>query len=211
MAKKWIIIGSGGHAAVVSELIEMLNGTIHGYISPKLSTHPKFEAIHHLGNDELRFDPQFNITNYWFAMGVGSTGNTGLRQQIYQSYLEVGASFPALVHPNAYVSKTAHISNGTVVFPGTIIQSNAQIGSNVIVNSGAIIEHDCMIGANSHIAPGAIICGGVKISENVHVGARAVIREGIQIGTSVLVGMGAVVIHSINSNQTVVGCPARPI
>lgn len=53
--------------------------------------------------------------------------------------------------------------------------------------------------------------GKPKIGNNVTVYAGAIVVGGIEIGDNAAIGAGAVVTNNVNSNDVVVGCPARRI
>ena len=73
------------------------------------------------------------------------------------------------------------------------------------------IGHDARIKKNVEIAAGAIIGGFDVIGEGTFIGINACIRNRITMGTGSMIGMGATVVKGVDSKQTVVGNPARPM
>jgi sugar O-acyltransferase (sialic acid O-acetyltransferase NeuD family) len=80
-----------------------------------------------------------------------------------------------IVHPLAYVSKSASIGEGTIVMAGAVVQAGARVGRHCIVNTGASVDHDCVVEDYAHLAPGAHLCG------NAHVGEGALVAVGVGV------------------------------
>ena len=120
-----------------------------------------------------------------------------------------GATWRALVHPDARLAPGVEIGDGSLICLGALVQTGARIGRHVIVNTGAIVEHDSWIGDFAHVAPGAVVCGDVRIGEGAMIGAGSVILPGIHVGTDAVVGAGAVVTQPVGAGETVIGVPAR--
>jgi UDP-perosamine 4-acetyltransferase len=203
--KKIMIIGGGGHAKVLIDMILSTSGfEIQGILDPKLKIGSHVSGVAVLGGDEFLKD----FKDIAIAIGVGSTRASDTRKVIFEKYRDK-FEFPVIVHKNAYISKTSTIGIGTQVMAGAIIQPDAFIKENVIINTSAVIEHDCRIHAHSHISPGAILGGNVEIGECSHVGLGAMILQGVRIGKNVTVGAGAVVVRDVKDGLTVKGVPAR--
>ena len=115
----------------------------------------------------------------------------------------------ALVHPTAFVDKSAKLSPGVFIGPQATVHIGASVGRGAIVNSGAIVEHDCAVGDWVHISPGAVLCGNVTVGEGAWIGANAVVKHGISIAPWTVVGCGAVVVKDITEPGTYIGVPAH--
>ena len=143
--------------------------------------------------------------------GVGSTGSTASRRDIYDRFTREGYCFATVIHPSAIVAPEVQIEDGVQIMAGAILQAGSSVGSNAIVNTGAIIDHDCVVGAHAHIAPGAVLSGGVHVGSGAHIGTGACIIQGVSIGAASVVGAGAVVIKDVPPGVTTVGVPAKTI
>lgn len=203
-----VIIGGGGHARVVLDILFLSKlGQPQAIIDSDKSRHgSKLCDVPIVGGDEA-LDNLKDI--HHFVMGIAGAGNNAPRMRLYKMALEKGLKPLTIIHPGAIVSPQAVIADGVQIFPGAIINAGATIGENVIVNSRAIVEHDVIVNAHAHIAPGACVCGAVQVGEGAHVGAASVIRQGIKIGARAIVGIGAVVLNDIAEDTTVIGNPAR--
>jgi sugar O-acyltransferase (sialic acid O-acetyltransferase NeuD family) len=195
------VLGAGGHAAVVVEMLRQLNYNIVGLVAQeKPVKQALFEGLAWYSSDDDVFS--FDKDVILLVNAIGSIPGQNTRFKIYDKFKELGYHFTTLVSPNAIVSDYATLSEGVQVMPGAIVNVNACIGENSIINSGAIVEHDCVIGRHNHIAPGAVLSGGVVTNECVHIGTGAKIIQGIRIGERTTVGAGVTATKDLDSNKT---------
>ncbi len=210
MGPKLVIVGAGGHARVLAEIVQLLGKLrLAGFTDPdpalKGST---ILEVPILGTDEM-LPELFSQGIEKVIIGVGSIKSNGHRSQLFQKVLQIGLDPVILIHPTAVISPSAAVGRGTVVMARAVVNSSTRIGENVIVNSGAIIEHDCVIGDHSHIASGACLSGGVRVGPKSFIGAGASVIQNIRIGRACLIGAGAAVIRDIPDQMVAVGVPAR--
>jgi len=203
-----IVIGGGGHAKVLVSTLQLCRRSILGFVDLNPAAPPLLE-IECLGCDTavLLHAP----SDVLLVNGVGSTGSTAIRQDVYDRFTREGYRFATVIHPSAIVALEVHIADGVQVMAGAILQSGTAIGSNAVVNTGAIIDHDCVVGAHAHIAPRAVLNGGVRVGEGAHIGTGACIIQGVSIGAVSIVGAGSVVIKDVPPGETMVGVPAKAI
>jgi sugar O-acyltransferase (sialic acid O-acetyltransferase NeuD family) len=206
VSKPLLIIGSGGHASVLVDILRQQNREILGVISPDKHIRRKvFEHLHHFTCDEdvLKFDKkEVRLVN-----GIGSLPRQLLRSHIFQRFSDLGYKFETVVASSAIVSKYAELYEGAQVMAGAIIQTGAVIGVNSIINTGAIVEHDCNIGSYNHIAPGVTLSGQVQTEDNVHIGTGASVIHLIIIGKNSVIGAGSTITKNVADN--IVCFPAR--
>ncbi|MEY4618768.1 MAG: hypothetical protein RL101_954 [Actinomycetota bacterium] len=203
---KLFMLGAGGHARVLQEILEQAGHELTGFIAPgaaessllgELTRYSDEEAIKHLSRE-----------NSLLINGVGSVRMPEFRWKIFQSYAAEGFNFLQLQAQTSHVSNSATLMAGVQVMHMAVIHSDAHIEDNVIVNTGAIVEHGCKIGNSTHIAVGAVLCGNVTVGEASHIGANATVLQGVTIGDYVTVGAGAVVTKDVPSFSKAVGVPA---
>ncbi|MDB2630018.1 acetyltransferase [Luminiphilus sp.] len=201
MSKPVLVLGAGGHAAVVIEILRQLNCTLLGVVArDKPSAQGIFAGLTWYSSDDdvLAFDKdQISLVN-----GIGSLPGKELRFKLHRHYKKRGYHFKTLVSPQALVSSSAKLSEGVQVMPGCIVNVNAQIGEGTILNTGTIVEHDCVIGKHNHIAPGVVLSGSVATGDYVHIATGANVIQGIFIGERAVVGAGASVTKKLDSNTT---------
>ena len=210
MSARCIILGAGGHARVVIDvLLAQKEFSIHGILDPNTDLWGKsVMGVSILGGDDLLASlAQSGVTA--FIVGVGSVKSDVLRQNLFEMGVKFGLTPIKAVHPSAVLSNWAAIGEGTLVSPGAIINADAEIGCNAIINTGAIIEHGCRIGNDVHVATGARLAGDVHLGDRVFIGAGAIVKQGVTIGENTTVGAGAVVTKDVLPHCVVVGNPAR--
>lgn len=206
-----IILGGGGHAAVVIECL-LLSGRAQPTVV--LDANPRLTGTDVLGIPIAGSDGrlgEFAGEAECFAVGVGSVGDNQLRARLFDLGLACGLEPAVVRHPTAIVSPSAQFGPGCQFLAGCIVNARAVLGANVLANSGAIVEHDCVVGDHAHIGPGACLGGGVRLGARVFLGAGSCVRQGLAIGENVIVGAGAVVVKNVPSFLTVAGNPAVPL
>ena len=193
---KAVVLGDGGHAKVVREILQL---------------DPGVEVCRYLAAGEDDVLPALINDGVTHALiAVGSTSSTAARRALFDRVTALGFKMLTATHPSAVISPSASIGPGTAIMAGVVVNAAARIGANVILNTASIIEHDVIVGDHCHIAPGAIVGGGVTIGAGSHVGIGAVVRQGQRIGRDAVIGAGAVVVADVADGETVVGVPARP-
>jgi sugar O-acyltransferase (sialic acid O-acetyltransferase NeuD family) len=210
MSRSLIIIGTGGGALDVLDVIEASNATsplwsVAGFLDDASEPGDLFYGIDVLGgiSDAARF-PECA-----FIKAIGSERSYQRLPRILASAGVATDQFATLSHPTASVSRRAILGRGVLVNHGVSVGGGVAIGDHVVLCPGAIVGHDTRVGDFGIVAPGAVISGHVAIERNCYIGAGAVVRQGIRIGEGSLVGMGAVVIRDVEPGTTVVGNPAR--
>ena len=211
--KKIIIIGSGGHAKVVADII----------LTREKELNENLKIIGFLDDNfkNLRYDNIFNIPilgdlnnidnfskneDYFFIIAIGSNE---VRKKISEKYKEL--NYYTAIHPRSVISREVIIGSGTVVMANVVINPNSTIGKHCILNTSSVIEHDNELGDYVHISPNTTLCGGVNIEDNSWIGAGSVVRQQIHIGKDVIVGANSVVVKDIENSCIVAGNPAKKI
>ena len=205
--KEIILLGAGGHAAVILDILkaQITNGE-KIKIKGLLDDSNKKECMGYpiLGSTLEAND--FNEENTYFIIAIGSNE---IRYNLSEKYGHL--KFFTAIHPSAIIGSQVAIGDGTVVMPNAVINANSQIGQHVIINTGAIVEHDNLIGDYVHLSPNATLCGTVRVKPLTHIGAGATVIQGKMIGMQSIVGAGATVITDIPDGVVAAGTPAKVI
>lgn len=201
-----IIIGSGGHAKVIVDILNSSREyTVIGFTDP----HRKGTIMNLpiLGDD--------SILNELLDKGVShafvALGDNRIRLQIGKRVRDMGYHLINAISPDAFLSDSVRIGVGVAIMPGVIVNAETTISDLSILNTGATIDHDCTIGKSSHIAPGCHLAGCVSIAEGVFLGVGTNIIPEICIGEWTIIGAGSTVINNISSYSIAVGVPAKII
>lgn len=201
------IIGAGGQAKVITEIFELSDIKIKGYVScepngsvingyPVLCSIEEFPDLH----QDLQIDEI-----------IISIGDNYFRQQLSYSWRELKITYINAIHPKSIVSPRAKLGNGVLINAGVVVNPGSCIGNHCNIGTNSSIDHDCILGDFVNIAPGATLCGSVNIKECSVVGPGVIVREKTLIGSNSLVGAGSVVLHDIRDNSFVIGTPAKKI
>ena len=209
-ARPIIVVGAGGHAAVVLAALRMLDLHVLGVVDKVAIPGGKGPyGVAQLGDDDavMRYGP----SEILLANGIGSVSPSTARRDAGERFAAKGYRFATMVHPRAWVADGAALEEGVQVMAGAIIQPRVHIGIGTIINTGACVDHDCQIGNWVHVAPGATLCGGVEVGSGAHIGAGAVVIQSIRIGENAVVGAGAIVVRDVPAATTVVSPRAQPM
>lgn len=196
MNKPIIVLGAGGHASVLVDMLRRQGVVPLALVAPAAGTPRAVLANIPLWHHEekiLAHHPDEVV----LVNGIGSLPGNPLRAALFARYRALGYRFASVVSAQAMVSDYAVLEEGCQVMAGAIIQAGTRIGANSIINSGAIVDHDCHIGSDNHVAPGAVLSGDVVTGERVHIGTGAAVIQGISIGTDAVVGAGATLTRSL--------------
>lgn len=206
MCDQIVVVGAGGHAKVI---IEMLRQSGH-------------QVAYCISGDEGQKE----------CLGVpilvGDAWLDSLRAEgFHRAFVAIGANRARLrmagvlkklqyelvnaISPFALISPSARFGVGVAVMAGAIINAEAEIGDLAIVNTGASIDHDCQIGQAAHIAPQCALAGMVTVGEGVFMGIGSCAIPEVNVGKWSTVGAGAVVTKDIPAGVVALGVPARQV
>lgn len=195
-----VIIGSGGHAKVVADIIRSNGDRIAGFLD---SIYPDGKIF-----DYTVLGPEDEYTKYEDCSFIVAVGDTAARERISKKLKNV--KWYTAIHPSAIVSDLdVVIGEGSVVCANAVINPSAKIGKHCIINTGACVEHDCKIGDFSHVSVGTKLAGKVCVGERNWIGIGAAVREKISICNDCIVGAGAVVVKDLVESGTYIGVPAK--
>ncbi|MCF6365365.1 MAG: NeuD/PglB/VioB family sugar acetyltransferase [Bacteroidales bacterium] len=208
MKKKVIIVGDGGHAKILIDiLLETKQYKILG-VTSKQNNKKEFCGLPVLGDDSVLYSYyEKGMKN--IALGIGGFKDNKLRTAIFNKFHSKGFNIINAIHPKAVIAKSVLLNKGITVFAGAILNSEVKIGNNVIIATGATIDHESSIGDNCLISAGVTIGANVKVGKGTLCALGSKLISGINIGHMVLVAAGAVVVNDINANTSVFGIPAK--
>lgn len=206
MGQKVIIIGAGGHAKVIADIILKNNDELIGFLDDNIGIGKKvIEKYNVIGKLDDCIQLYNSDNSIKFIIGIG---DNKIREKISKKY---NLPYYTAMHPTSTIGLGVKIKEGTAIMANTTINVNASIGKHCIINTGAIIEHDNEIEDFVHVSPNAAIAGTVKIGKRTHVGIGACIKNNISVCEDAIIGAGAVVVNNIEVKGTYMGIPAKLI
>lgn len=201
---KIVILGAGGHAGVIAELLEHkgYKESEIEFLDDSVSEGSCIFGKRVAGKIESCLDyPQETK----FIIGIGENR---IRKALAEKY---HLPYITLVHPKAVIGKNVSLGQGTVVMAGAIVQNGSTIGMHCIVNTGATVDHDCEVEDYVHISPGCHVGGGVKIAAESWLGIGSCVKNGVEINKRCLLGAGAALVKDVLEEGTYVGVPAKKV
>lgn len=202
-----VIVGAGGQARIVSEILGYdRNIEVVGFTDSEVRD-PDERILGRpiLGRHE---DLAAIVAEHGILAGVVAIGDNAVRAERFERLRAAGVKLLNAIHPSATISPTASIGEGNVVSPGAFVNTLARIGDNCILNTGAIVEHEVTVGSHVHLAPGVIVAGRASIGDLTFIGAGSVVREYLTVGERVVVGAGSVVLSELANDVMAAGAPA---
>lgn len=192
-AVKLILMGAGGHAKVLLDLIRACNMPLLGVCDPHLAQTgvPLWRGLKVMGDDtaiEAYSPAQVQLVN-----GLGGAG----RRAMHDRCSAAGYRFATLVHPSALLGSGVQLGAGVQLMAGVIIQTDVAVGAGSIVNTAAQVDHDGIIGQHVHVAPGVVLAGEVTLGNGVFVGPGSIIGRGVQVGDDAVIGAGTTLLESL--------------
>lgn len=207
--KNVIVIGSGGHAKVIVDIIHSMDKfKIIGVTSQSLKIGESFLGYKIIGDIDVL--SEFNPEECLIAMGIGGFRDNLVRKKNFVAVKGMGFSFLNVIHPSAIISKTCLFGEGIVIFPGVVLNTDVFVGDNSIIATGSTIDHETVIAKHVLVSAGVTIGAYSKINDSALVALGAKVISGINIGANSIVAAGAVVIKDVQNNVIVYGTPAMP-
>jgi sugar O-acyltransferase (sialic acid O-acetyltransferase NeuD family) len=200
MTDLWIV-GSGGHAAVVAEIADLLGLNIIGFVDDDAAK---------IGATVLRW----RVLGTRQSVPQGSpvalaVGDNAARLNLLKYAESQGHDLPVLAHPSAVISPSAELGPGTVVMAQVAVNARTVVGRACILNTACSIDHDCRIEDGSHIAPGSRLAGQVAVGTGTFIGVGSSVIPSIVIGSHSTIGAGSVVVDDVPDGSVAYGNPAR--
>jgi sugar O-acyltransferase (sialic acid O-acetyltransferase NeuD family) len=212
MSEAVVVWGATGHARVVREALAHSEARVIALFDNDPMVRSPFEEVPIFHGDE-------GFETWWVSRPPGQIGavvaiggHRGAdRCAILRKLAVRGLPAVTIVHPTAFVARSARLGLGAQVLAQAAVCVDTSIGEGCIVNTAASVDHECVLGDGVHICPGARLAGCVVVEDFATVGTGAVILPRIRIGTRAHVGAGAVVTKDVPAGTVVVGSPARQL
>lgn len=210
MTERLVILGTGGNAYDVLDVVDAINRSgpvwkVVGFLTDSARPGAEYLGLPVLG----ALADAMSLEDCKFVSAIWNDRVFKTLHEVLATTRLAATRFATLVHPGAAVSGRARLGHDVIVHHGASIGGNVTIADHVWVGPGSIIGHDTAIATCSTLAPGVVLGGGVQVERNCYVGSGAFVRPDVGLGEYALIGMGAVVVADVTAGTTVVGNPAR--
>lgn len=141
-------------------------------------------------------------TDYDNFFIVLAFGDPLLKNKIYKKIIcdNDNVKFTNIISKDSFISSTAKIGTGCIIYPGVFIGANVVINDNVIICGNSSIGHDAVINDMCSIAFNCSIGGYTTIGNTTFVGSGSHIKDELQIGNNNIIGINSNVIKTLPSN-----------
>ena len=191
--KRILVYGAGGHGRSLAALIKRTGlFEIQGFLDDGLPAGDDILEWKILG-DRGSLSALRDEGIQYCVNGVGGIGNLQSRLNVYAWLGEAGFFCPSVVHPTAFLERSANLGDGVQVFPFAYVGTEVQVGYGAIINTGAIVSHNCILEPYVNLSPGATLAGGVMVGEEALIGMRATVNLYVKVGKRARIGNGATV------------------
>jgi sugar O-acyltransferase (sialic acid O-acetyltransferase NeuD family) len=203
-----LIVGAGGHGAVVLDIIRA--ATVYrpvGFIdADSTQTGKLIDGVPVLGAPNLLPKLKQQVRH-----AIVAIGDNRARRGYAARLGAAGFDLVNVIHPRAHISATATLGRNIVMAAGAIISTAARVCDSVLLNTAAVVDHECEVEEGVHIGPGAKLAGRVRVGPGAFIGMGACVIQCLSVGEEAIVGAGAVVVRDVEPHTTVVGVPARDV
>jgi UDP-perosamine 4-acetyltransferase len=201
-----VVIGAGGHAKVVIELLRAMGQEVAFCVGGTDS------ADSCVGVQVLKGDENLaRLRSEGYGRVFVAIGANGLRRRLAQQALDLGYALVNAISSHAVISPSVRLGQGIAVMAGVVVNADAAIGDLAILNTGVTVDHDCRVGTAVHLAPQCALAGNVVVGDGVFMGTGCKLIPEVEIGANAILGAGAVVTGAIPAEVTAVGVPAKVI
>lgn len=205
MSKKVVIIGTGGHAKVIADIVLASGDKIIGFIDDNKEIGSDFIGYKVIDENEIIGDKEL--------LFIVAIGNSHVRENVVKRLEgKEKINWYTAIHPSATVSNLdTEIGCGTAIMANAVVNPGSVIGKHCILNTSSVVEHDNHISDYVHVSVGTRLAGTVSVGKYTWLGIGTVVSNNVTICDDCLVGAGSVVVKDITENGTYVGVPARRI
>ena len=210
--QKFVIIGAGGHAREVLDIIEACKVAGKHYEMLGYLVDAQYGLPGKLINDKpILGDFTWLAQHAAEVQVICGVGDPAVRKRLVTRARLCGARFGNIIHPSVIMTRRITLGEGIVVAAGCILTNQIRIGNHAHINLDCTISHDAVFEDFATLAPGVHVSGYVTLGEGSYLGTGSNIIDRKTIGGWSVIGAGSVVIRDIPSYSTAVGVPAKVI
>ena len=159
-----IIIGAGGHARVVADIVSSMGDRVLGFLDDRPDAAGAY-GIPVLG----KVDDYIHYPHARFLIGIGSSA---VRQKLDQRLS--GVRWHTAIHPGAKIGRHCILNSGSIV------EHDDTIGDYVHISVGAKLAGTVTVGDHTWVGIGAVISNDISVCGGCMLGAGTVVVKNIE-------------------------------
>jgi len=210
-----VILGAGGYAAVVQEILAQCPDVVVlgctdkalGLSERSLDRHVSLRI---LGDDDILPQLAEEHPDLHAVLALGPD-LMDVRARLIRTLDLQGIPPITAIHSRAIIAQTVKLGDGSVIGAGAIVNAGTEIGRHCVLNLDASIDHDARLGTNVYVGQGARVSSYVELGDNVVIEMGASINSRVVVGQGARVTGGAFVNTDVPDHAVVVGVPARVV
>lgn len=190
-----LLLGGGGFAGEILCYIEDMvqAGTLDSNIPISvLDPHtPRTQ-------DLLAINPDVNFVKSFHeapppddTLAVVGLGDPIKRLEAFNDLKNRGYKLLSIVHPSAYIAKTAHIEDGAIIAPFAFVGPFARISKGTALNSHASAGHHSILGTCTVLGPYAAVNGAAETGEACMLGTASSMQPSSHLGAQSKLSAGS--------------------
>jgi sugar O-acyltransferase (sialic acid O-acetyltransferase NeuD family) len=204
-----VIVGAGGFAREVECLLpEFMHDTtfqLKGFLGKDQGVDSEIDISDRLLGDPESYRPSKNDR---FVLAIG---NMEARRRTVAAIQDKQGKFLTLVHPKAFVAKTAKLDEGVLVYPFATVSNNAKLACGVKLNYYASVGHDTQLGRYCLLAPYATVNGFAVLEDEVYLSTHSTVAPQVRVGSRSKLSANSAAMKDVPANQLVFGVPGRVV
>ncbi len=206
MSDACVVLGSGGHAKVVIELLRAAGREVAWCIGGP-DAQGTCLGVEVVGGD----DWLTRLRAEGVRHAIPAVGDNALRRRLAAKAVDAGYDLVNAISPAAVVSPSARLGTGIAVMAGAVINADTTVGDLAVINTGATVDHDNVIGTAAFIGPRCALAGTVTVGDDAFLGVGCSVIPTVTIGAGATVGAGSLVIRNIPPGAMAYGSPTRVV
>lgn len=201
------ILGIGNYSEVIIELCEDI-----GY---------EVESLFHFDSTrngdlvmgfKIKGDYEDFLKNPQGTNVVVGIGDNRIRSIWLDKLRGLGFNTINLVHPTAYVSKSAQLGEGVYIHAGAFIWTSSKLSNNVIISPQAMVAHHTLLKEGVSVSANAMVGSYVEVGKRVMIGINAgIVSKRLSIGKDAIIGANSMVLGNVEEKSVMVGSPAKKL
>lgn len=212
MVKKVVIIGAGGNAREILDILDACNQAGQQYDALGYVVDPEYGSPGTIVNGKpILGDLNWLSRHRRGIWAVCSVAAPELRLRVVTRARKSGIRFCSVIHPSVILTRWVTMGEGVVIAAGCVLTNQIRLGDQVQINVNCSVSHDTVLGDYVTLAPGVHLAGLVAVSTGCHLGTGANVIDRLHLGEWSIVGAGSAIVKDVPPNATVAGVPGRVI